>query len=140
MPQTARKPEAASSRAMATTATARQTKNQPNEPIATIWRYKGSLAARAINYLWPYQKSRYPGIHSGTKSSLGVFITWQAIQHWMAGRAEMPLWAAEALLDQIRREVEVGRALQEELTEYLANKKPRLRHQSGRLKNRPSDD
>lgn len=72
--------------------------------------------------------------------SLGVFVTWQAVQHWMSGRAALPEWAAKALLDQINADIEKGNALLVELDAYIVERKQKLHHQQGRLNGRPVDD
>ena len=140
MSETAPRAEIAPAGAARCRANVRQTRNTAGGHLPPTWREKGSLAGRAIDCLWPYQKTRYPGVRSGVRLSLKVFITWDAVRHWMTGRARLPMWAAEALQVELRAKGEASLALAEELGAYLSSRARELKHRPGRLKNRPIDE
>lgn len=54
----------------------------------------------------------------------------------MTGRVPLPVWAAEALLVEVRAELDAANVLLAELDVYIAQRKAEVRHQKGRLRGR----
>lgn len=108
--------------------------------VVPAWRTDELLAARLVNYLWPWTAHNYPGLRGGMLSVLARPVTWGAVQHWFHGRRPLPGWAARAIEDRIRREVLVGEQLLSELAAYRAEQVARLRHQPGKLSGRGLDE
>lgn len=80
----------------------------------------GGLFERAGLWFWPWTVRNYPGKHRGFLALLCRPVTWQAVQHWLAGRTRLPSDIALGLADTIQRRCQAGLALAAELREYAA--------------------
>jgi hypothetical protein len=69
--------------------------------------------------LAPWGRDEYRGRRHTILTILGRQITWQAVQHWCAGRRPLPIWAAERWRDHIRSRCAQGLALADELDEHI---------------------
>lgn len=113
-----------------------QTLYRRKRAIAETWRCNPSLASRATDYLWPWSRKHYPGLHAGICLTLKVSVTWQCVQHWLMGRNRFPHWAASAMLTAIESRVSAGATLAAELRAHIAALESQPTHQPGRLTGR----
>lgn len=104
------------------------------------WRHNGSVACRSIDYLWPWSRQSYPGLYIGVRLTLGRWVSWGGIRHWIVEKRRLPLWAALQLREAIYARVAVGTVLVSELDAYISSRESELRHQYGKLNGRVTDD
>ena len=69
------------------------------------------LAERALDFLFPWRKSSYPGRRKGFLALLPRSYTWGAVQHWMRGRAPMPADVSLSLADHLTKRAEAAFAI-----------------------------
>jgi hypothetical protein len=100
----------------------------------------GTLIGRAIMYLHSCTKRTYRGRRHGMLELLGRKVTWQAVQHWCAGRHPMPAWAADTLADSIEVQARVGLQLVSDLREHATAMRARPRVPRGWQVVREHDD
>src|SRR5262249_38137790 len=67
-----------------------------------------TLAARTVNWLFPWTRRSYCGPRQGMVDLLERRVGRTEIEHWKSGYRSVPTWALELLRDRIRERVSVG--------------------------------
>lgn len=103
------------------------------------WRKNETMAARAVDYLWPWTIQDYPGLRRGVASTLGRHLTWSTVATWLYGRT-VPDWALAAFEAEVRARSLDGLRIAGELAAHRAEQAARLRHQPGKLRGHGLDE
>lgn len=96
----------------------RHTERSRRTPLSPPCRGNDTLIDKAISHLWPWTVKNYPGLRRATLALLGCKLTWQAVQHWRAGRHPLPARAADTLANAIEARAMAGMQLVSTLRDH----------------------
>jgi hypothetical protein len=97
----------------------------PVSSVASFPDYNLSTPELAVRYLCAWKDKRhYPGLHRIILATLPRKYTWQAVQHWRAGRRRLPVAVAEAWIALLQSRIAAAQSLVAALQAHIDETPP----------------